>query len=317
MSKKSHKLLKTVLFIGGAVGAMYYFNKYINNSAKSKNKLKTDTDSYYEWKEGNIYYKKHGEGLPLLLIHDFSQHSSSYEWTKLIDSLSETHTVYTLDLLGCGRSDKPQINYTNFLYVQMLKDFIHDIIGEKTSIITSGFSSSFAIMTHTYDRSLIDKLIFINPADIKEVNKKPGTFSYIFKDLLELPILGTFIYNLITSKGNIDSLLTEQYFYNPFNIDDDTIETYYESAHRGNGNGKFVYSSIVGCYMGANICNSLKYMENDILIIKGDAAPDMDNICKEYKELNDSIKSATISKTKKLPHFESSEKVLKAIKSFL
>lgn len=317
MSKSSNKLLKTLLFIGSTAGAIYLFNKHINDSSLQKNKLKIKEDSFFEWILGKIYYQKTGSGEPLLLIHDFSHCDSSYEWSKLVDSLSETHTVYTVDLLGCGRSDKPQITYTNFLYVQMITDFIRNIIGENTTIITSGFSSSLSIMSCTYDSSLIDKLIFINPTDISTNNSTCTKYAAAVKELLELPLIGAFIYNILTSRNNMDTHLTEKYVYNPFLINTDLIDTYYESAHRGNSNGRYVLSSYIANYMSANLTHGLKSINKEILIIGGEHAVDIETNISEYKKLNDKIISTIIPKTKKIPHFESPEKVLTEIKNFL
>lgn len=317
MSKSSNKLLKTLLFIGGAAGAIYCFNQHINTTSSSKNKLKVKKDSYYEWKYGNIYYQKAGEGNPVLLIHDFSHCGSSCEWNKLVDSLAESHTVYTLDLLGCGRSDKPQITYTNFLFVQLVTDFMEDVIGEKTTIISSGFSSSIAIMSAAYNQSLINKLVFINPADIHSLTQETSTYSRIYKDILELPLIGTFIYNLLTTKTRIDKQLTESFFYNPFQINADLIDTYYEAAHRGKGNGKYILSNYYSGYMNANIAHGIKKIEKDILIIGGEQEGNIKEIIEEHKELNDNITSVVISKTKRIPHFEKPEEVLEAIKTFL
>ena len=52
-------------------------------------------------------------GTPVLLIHDLSPLSSSYEWCRYAKKLEKQHTVYTIDLLGCGRSEKPYLTYTN------------------------------------------------------------------------------------------------------------------------------------------------------------------------------------------------------------
>lgn len=317
MSKSSHKLFKTILLIGSAVGAIYCFNKHINDSSLSKGKLKTKKGSYYEWKHGNIYYQKSGSGNPILLIHNFSHCGSSYEWSKLVDSLSETNTVYTVDLLGCGQSDKPQMTYTNFVYVQMITDFIKNVIGEKTTVITSGFSSSLSIMSCAYDNSIIDKLVFINPSDMEELTKKSTKYSLIFKELLELPLIGTFLYNLFTSRNNIDNYLTEKDVYNPFLINTDMIDTYYEAAHRGKGNGKYVLSSHIANYMNANLAHGLKTIDKDILIIAGEHENNIETIIKQYKDIKEDIKSTFIPKTKKIPHFEAPKLVLEEIKSFI
>ena len=86
--------------------------------------LHISNDNYFEWRFGNIYYTKKGTGSPILLIHDTLPGASGYEWSKIEDELAIDHTVYTVDLLGCGRSDKSSITYTNFVYVQMISDFI-------------------------------------------------------------------------------------------------------------------------------------------------------------------------------------------------
>ena len=105
---------KTLLFISTALGtttlAFHVINKFIFNTSDELSE--EDSSNYYNWKFGNIYYQKTGSGSPLLLIHDLNHYSSSMEWDKVIDTLSREHTVYTIDLLGCGKSDKPAITYT-------------------------------------------------------------------------------------------------------------------------------------------------------------------------------------------------------------
>lgn len=80
----------------------------------------------------NVYYTKEGTGKPLLLIHDLDTCTSGYEWKQLIPFLSNKYTVYTIDLLGFGRSEKANMTYTNFLYVQLISDFIKSEIGHRT-----------------------------------------------------------------------------------------------------------------------------------------------------------------------------------------
>ena len=86
-----------------------------------------------------------------LLIHDLTPSSSAYEWSKMIDELAESHTVYALDLLGCGRSDKPSITYANYLYVQLITDFAKQVIKEtqQTPERTSGITFDwYSLISH-------------------------------------------------------------------------------------------------------------------------------------------------------------------------
>ncbi len=53
-----------------------------------------------------IFYKREGEGTPLLLIHGFP--TSSYDYYKLWPELTERFDVIAADMLGFGFSDKPR-----------------------------------------------------------------------------------------------------------------------------------------------------------------------------------------------------------------
>lgn len=316
MKKQTHRLLTFALLATTATGAMYCINRFISASSILKDKLNPDKGSFYKWRFGDVFYTKKGSGDPLVLIHDYSQYASSYEWSRMIDVLANDYTVYAIDLLGCGRSDKPKITYTNFLYVQLITDFIKDVIGEKAHLISSGFSTSLSIMSCTYDPSLFGKLILINPTELGILMRNPTKQSRIAKWILELPILGTLIYHIITAKGNIDLLLTENYLYNPFQTDSDMVDTYYESAHRGNGNGKYVLSSIAGNYMNMNILHGLKSLNNSILIIGGKQQPNIINTIESYETYNPAIESIILPRSKFLPHLETPEQVLEQTKIF-
>ena len=135
---KNHTFRKIVVATALIGTAMYVANEYIMKIATSKDLLKKDNGEYYSFKYGKVYYKVSGEGKPVLLIHDINESSSGMEWYRLEKELSKTNKVYTIDLLGCGRSEKPKLNYNSFLYVQLINDFIRDVIGEPTNIIATG-----------------------------------------------------------------------------------------------------------------------------------------------------------------------------------
>ena len=317
MNKTVKKLIKIGVVVGAIAGTIYVINKYIDKATALLNKLKEKDNSFYKWKLGNIYYEKIGDGSPVLLLHDYTPYASSYEWSNIVNTLAKDHTVYTLDLLGCGRSDKPNYTYTNFMYVQLITDFINDVIGEKTDIITSGYSSSFAIMSTNYICENINKLILINPADLEVACKEPTLISKLCKKVLELPIIGTFIYNMFTLRNNMDYIITEHYFYNPFNVDEEVIDTYFEAAHKKHSKGKYVLASIIGNYMEAMIPHALKTCDNDILIIGGKQQDKIEEIIDDYRVCKNNIESVIISKTKKLPHFEKADITIDEITTFL
>ena len=171
--KTKSKLITFLLLSTGAALTTALINKYLKISATSRGLLKESQSCCYKWRLGNIHYTKIGNGRPLLLVHDLNFASSGYEWTLLVDKLKQNYTVYTIDLLGCGRSEKPNLTYTNYLYVQLLCDFIKSEIGHRTNIIATGESAALAIMACNNSPELFDQLMLVNPDSLASCSQIP------------------------------------------------------------------------------------------------------------------------------------------------
>lgn len=314
--KKNHRLLKLCAATAITAGAIAVINKRILSSSVMKNLLRPKREQYYDWRFGKIFYTKEGNGKPLLLIHDLTPYSSNYEWTTILDSLKEKYTVYCIDLLGCGLSDKPKITYTNFLYVQLINDFINHIVGKPCDVIASGLSSSFVFAACKNNPEALGKIMAINPVDLAGLNKIPTTQRKLTKHLLELPLLGTLLYNIITSKNNIELLFTEKYMFNPFHTSKKLVETYYEAAHRGNDNGKYLLSSIFGYYMYMNISNVIKDISHPVCLIGGEKEEGIRETFALYESLNLNFENHLIGHSKHLPQIEAPEILLDYINYF-
>ncbi|MDO5540534.1 MAG: alpha/beta fold hydrolase [Eubacteriales bacterium] len=307
MKKRFKTLVKLAIWTSIA---MYLVNKFVESSATIHHLLKSNDGNFYNWKHGDIFYTVSGTGSPVVLIHDLNPTSSQYEWNSIIKFLSSTHTVYAIDLLGCGRSDKPGISYVNYLFVQLLHDFIEDIIGQKTDVIATGKSSSFVIMTAKLYPDIIDKITMINPESFTKEIILPDWKSKAAKAILDCPLLGVSLYYILTSNEQIEYNFCEKYFYNPFHFSSKTIQTYYESAHTQRGNGRHLLASIVGNYVNFDIKNSFSSIENDIHIIFGKELSNADKIAESYKKCNSSVTCSLVEKTKMLPQLEAPDKFL-------
>lgn len=302
MVKKKFRVI-AILTILAAI-TMHVINKMINYTATIDNLLKGTEDNYYEWRFGKIHYQKTGSGSPILLVHDLNAYSSSYEWNKIIKYLSKINTVYAIDLLGCGLSEKPNLTYTNYLYVQLISDFIKHIIGKKSDIVVTGSSSSFILMSCNNNEDLIGKIILVNPESIAEMAKIPTKRTKILKFIINMPIIGTLVYNIIGTRNRIESVFKTEYFYNPMKVEISMIDTYYESLHTQNANSKFLFSSIKGRFTNINILHCLNKINHSIYIITGKASSDGQLIAEQYQNFIPSIEIISIDKTKYLPQLE-------------
>lgn len=317
MKKNKHKLLTTSILFALATGIIYVINRLVFATAVLKNLLKSSADNYYNWRFGKVYYKKKGHGSPVLLIHDLTVYSSAYEWNKVVNELAENHTVYAIDLLGCGRSEKPRITYTNYLYVQLIADFIKNVIGEKADVIASGYSGSFTVLASYTNPEFISKIILINPPSLASLNKVPSKRSKLYKFILEFPIFGTLIYNIKTCQSNIQLLFTEKYLYNPFSVTPEMVDTYYEAAHKSLSNSKFLLSSLVAGYTNNNITHALKEINQSVTILYCEGENDSEKIAESYTTCNPAIESCMLKHAKHLPQLETPGKFLEILNIYL
>lgn len=308
------KLAALAVLTGSVTGIMHTVNKLVYYISTVDNLLDYNKYNYYEWRFGKIAYKKQGTGTPILLIHDLNVGSSSYEWNNIVNHLSKTNTVYTIDLLGCGCSDKPNFTYTNFLYVQMISDFIKHIIGSKTDIIVSGESGSFVLMACSNDPSIINRVILVNPESLVSLAKVPTKRTKLMKYLICTPILGTFIYNIAVNKKTISQDFYSSYYYNQNLIDEKSIITYFESSHKKNTRSKYLYASQKSRFTNLNILYCLHKLNNSIFIITGNSNPENGLIANQYQNQLPSIEIIGINKTKHLPHMERPEEFIEQVK---
>lgn len=298
------KLTTYTALIGLAAGTMHIINRFIYFTATLDNHLDSPDENYYEWRFGKIFYTKKGEGSPILLIHDLNTYSSGYEWGKVEEELSKKNTVYTIDLLGCGRSDKPNLTYTNFLYVEMITEFIKNIIGEKTDIITTGDSSSIVLMSALNDESTINRIMLCNATDLSMLASVPTKRTKFLKWLIYIPIVGTLLYNILTTRANVEQTFYEDNYYDIHKINPKDIDAYYEAAHTFNSRAKYLFASIKGRYTNANIVHCLKTINNSVFMLASDGTPNNLTIAEQYQKYMPAIEIVNMEKSKHLPQLE-------------
>lgn len=313
----SKKTFKKFVAAGITIGtAMHLVNEYIINISTAKDLLKKDNGKFYSSKYGDIFYKVSGEGKPVLLVHDINESSSSMEWFYLEKKLAKEHKVYTIDLLGCGRSDKPKLVYNSFLYVQLITDFVKDVIGEETDMIATGLSAAPVIMAAKLCAKWVDRIMLINPSDLVYLSDSPDHVSSLKKGILTSPVVGTLIYHMLHRKEVILQTFSEQYFSNPEADFEAICEYYYESAHRNKSGGKYLYASIEGGCLNMNIVHGLKSLDKDILIVSGEDFYESEYVPEDYAKLNERTECISILGTSYLPQLEAPSKLMEIIEDY-
>lgn len=303
MNKPVKKILTlSTLLIAG----MQLINEYTDVCISPIHPSKEDKTFF--WKDLKINYAEKGNANnpPLLLLHHLYPTSSKEEWRHIDDTLASKFHIFELDLPGCGKSSKPNITYINYMYVELINDFIKKMIGKKTSICAAAFSSSFTFMTARIYPEIIDKIIVIHPTNIEELYTTVSKESKIKEKILEIPIIGTFLYNCMMSKSAISDCHKYKYYYNEKNISEHMIDISYFNAHYKHSSGKYLLGSILANYTNINIIHALPKIHKEIYLIGNENAK---KTFQEYKKYNENIYPIYVSHCGLLPQLEIPETI--------
>ena len=312
----SSKLIKTGLVGGLSLAALAAANRQLRKKYTSVNKTHEYKGFSWRYAMGKINYIKRGEGRPLLLLHSISAYGSCYEFSKVIDRLSEVHTVYAIDFPGCGHSDKPEMTYTAFTFVQVIYLFINEIIGEETDIIAAGLSGAYAVMAKKHFCDHIGKVIMVDPVPLAALTAQPAVIDSLKKDIMNLPVTGSFLYNIATSP------LASRYYTNTLsgisgvNVSRETSKAFCESAHIGGSGGKYLFNSIKNGFVYVDIRESLKELAEISLIVDTDDR-EKRRAASEYQKHNRDIKVYAVPGGGHMPYLQDSPRFLTLVGKIL
>lgn len=314
--KTRNKLLTLLLLSTGAAASIAAINKAIRFFALKNPTLAKPDSLSFQWRLGNISYTKCGAGKPLLLIHDTQSVSGKHEWQSMVELLKSDYTVYSVDLLGCGCSEKPNITYTNYLYVQLISDFIKSEIGHRTSVLAVGESCAIPLMACANNPELFDRLLLLNPLSLVDYSMIPGKFAKTYKFLIDAPLLGTLIYNIAVSRRNLCKNLKTLISRDSFSGKQALLDAWHEASHLG-AYPKALYVSRCCNYTKCNVVRALAKTDNSICLIGGSEIPQIQARLEEYKTYNPAVEIAYVPDTKELPHLERPGKLAEIINTYL
>ena len=80
-----------------------------------------------------IYYRRAGEGPPVVLLHGFPE--TSYAWRKVMPALAKHFTVVAPDLRGCGASDRPESGYDKRTVASDVHELVHHLGFEPVNLV--------------------------------------------------------------------------------------------------------------------------------------------------------------------------------------
>ena len=288
--KVTGKLLTTGLVVGGTLGVLSLFNKITESQAGELDTALKGEERRYPWKYGDVFYQVKGnrEAKPLLLIHGFGPGASSFEWRKNVDALSEQFRVYVLDLLGFGLSDRPSIDYTEEAFTDLIGDFLREVIARPTVVVAHGLTSAYVIANAYRRPQLFERLVLVSPPSSVLEESLPGLIPNALKYTLRIPVIGQFLYNILTSRRAIEGYYDRQGYHNPGLITDELVEYVFSSAHQSNS--RFPAASLLSGNLHMDVYEPLARLQMPVVAIWGreDITP-ASAISEAFKRVNPRI----------------------------
>jgi pimeloyl-ACP methyl ester carboxylesterase len=108
-----------------------------------------------------LHYEQEGLGRPLVFLHGVP--TSSYLWRDITPGLTYGNTIYNLDLMGFGISEKPQnISYSIETYVDQLTKFLEKLHLENPTIIGHDIGGVIAALYTIRHPGKVRKLIVMD-----------------------------------------------------------------------------------------------------------------------------------------------------------
>ncbi|PHS62793.1 MAG: haloalkane dehalogenase [Flavobacterium sp.] len=152
---------------------------------------------YIDVKGSKIHFIEEGEGDPILFLH--GNPMSCYLWRNIIPHLIKQGRCIAPDLIGMGKSDKPNINYGFQDTFDYLDAFIKKMELKNVTLVLHDWGSGMGFHYANLNRSNIKAIAFMEAMyDIPTTFDMPKSVRIALK-MMRTPVLGW----LMVQVGNV------------------------------------------------------------------------------------------------------------------
>ncbi|MBE7381422.1 MAG: alpha/beta fold hydrolase [Leptolyngbya sp. SIO1E4] len=231
------------------------------------------------WQGHPIYYVKAGsprsDRPPLLLIHGFG--ASTDHWRKNIQDLKQDFEVWAIDLLGFGRSAKPDLQYSGTLWRDQLQAFITTVIGRPPVLAGNSLGGYASLCVAADHPDAVAGVVLLNSAGPFH-EARPAAPSNPFKQaigqtirtVLLQPLPSWFLFQYVRQRSTIRKTLQKVYLDHTA-ITDQLIEDIRRPAD--DPGAARVFTSVFKSPRGDTVDGLLSRMGAPLLLIWGEGDP--------------------------------------------
>jgi pimeloyl-ACP methyl ester carboxylesterase len=235
--------------------------------------------TYWQWQGHSIHYVKAGSSQPgrspLLLIHGFG--ASTDHWRKNIAELQQDFEVWAIDLLGFGRSAKPDLQYSGNLWRDQIHSFITEVITQPVILAGNSLGGYAALCVASQRPSSASGLILLNsagPFSDSQVTQTPNPLqtwiNQLVRSILLQPWASYWLFQYVRRPSSIRKTL-EKVYLDRSAVTEQLIEDIYRpSCDPG---AVQVFTSVFKTPHGKKVDELLQELTCPLLMLWGEGDP--------------------------------------------
>ncbi len=153
--------------------------------------------NYVEVHGSKMHYVDEGSGDPILFLH--GNPTYSYIWRNIIPHLTSLGRCIAPDLIGMGKSDKPNLRYRFFDHVKYVEGFIEKLGLENITLVIHDWGSGLGFHYAMRHENNIKGIAFMEAQLFPKTWKKlPGSpkLKMVYK-MVRTPGIGWFMLNVM------------------------------------------------------------------------------------------------------------------------
>jgi pimeloyl-ACP methyl ester carboxylesterase len=223
--------------------------------------------------------------------------------------------VFTIDLLGFGRSDRPAVRYSARLYLALIADFIAQVVGASAVIVASSLSAAYAIVLGARDPGRFPALVLIEPTGLVRLHKSPSAAGDVARYAVDSPVLGTAVFNAMVSRRSIRDYL-ERHYVDGEIVTDELVDAHYATAHQPGA--KYAPSAFLSWHLNLDVRRALRRLLQPSLLVWGEQAVEtpVEDV-RGFRALRPEMDVAILDPAGSLPHDERPDDFNEIVTTFL
>ncbi|MEH2331818.1 alpha/beta fold hydrolase [Nostoc sp.] len=261
--------------------------------------------------------QNHPNTTPLILLHGFG--ASIGHWRHNLEVLGEHHTVYAIDMLGFGASEKAAANYSIELWVEQVYDFWKTFIRQPAILIGNSNGSLISMAAAATHPDMVRGMVMMSlPDPSLEQEAIPPVLRPLvtaIKNVVASPLILKPVFNFVRRPGVLRRWASLAYA-NPEAITDELIEIL-AGPPQDQGSAR-AFSALFKAAIGINFSPSVKTvlptLTIPMLLIWGQKdrfVPPA--LASQFAQYNEKLELLNLEGVGHCPHDECPEQVNQAI----